>query len=217
MGHETAGPLAARVRELLDHAQDGVVPIVRAGEPVLRRRAPAYRGELDAGLLNDLIASMFATMRAAPGVGLAAPQIGLPLALAVIEDPGAADPDVAQTRERYPVAPMVLVNPRYEPVDTDVAEFYEGCLSIPGWVAVRRRRRTVRLRAETLDGTSTVATTSGWLARIVQHETDHLAGELFLDRAEPRSLAHESLAARWAGPADPTLAAEALGFDLSGP
>ncbi|MBZ2199569.1 peptide deformylase [Occultella gossypii] len=216
-GPRATDSLAARVGELLERAEDGVLPIVRAGDPVLRRRALPYRGDLDPGLRNELVAAMFRTMHAAPGVGLAAPQIGLPLALAVIEDTGATDPAVADARDRRPCPPMILANPTYEPVGTDVAAFYEGCLSIPGWLAVRRRWRTVRLRAQTPEGTPIDEVLHGWPARIVQHETDHLAGELYLDRAEPRSLAHESLAGRWAGPAHPTAAAEALGFDLINP
>ncbi|WP_154792949.1 peptide deformylase [Occultella kanbiaonis] len=213
----TVHTLAALVGELLERADDGVLPILRAGDPVLRRRAMPYRNDLERGLLNDLIAAMFRTMHAAPGVGLAAPQIGLPVALAVIEDSGTTDPAVAQARDRRPCPPMILANPTYEPVGTDVAAFYEGCLSIPGWLAVRRRWGTVRLRAQTPDGAPIDEIVHGWTARIVQHETDHLAGELYLDHAEPRSLAHESVAGRWAGPAHPTAAAEALGFDLLEP
>jgi peptide deformylase len=213
----SAHSLAARVGQLLEHAQDGVLPIVRAGDPVLRSRALPFRGDLDPGLLGDLIAAMFRTMHAAPGVGLAAPQIGLPLALAVIEDQGASDPVVADARDRRPCPPMVLANPSYEPVGTDVVAFYEGCLSVPEWLAVRRRWRSVLLRAQTTDGTPIEETLHGWPARIVQHETDHLAGELYLDLAEARSLVHESMAGRWAGPAHPTAAAEAFGFDLEEP
>lgn len=132
----------------------------------------------------ELVAAMHRTMRAAPGVGLAAPQVGLPLALAVIEDP-AADAE----RERVPVPFRVLVNPRYEGVGDVVAAFDEGCLSVPGYRAVTPRHRQVHLVGSDERGKPLDEELVGWPARIVQHETDHLAGTLYLDKADLRSLA----------------------------
>ncbi|MFC8922314.1 peptide deformylase [Cellulosimicrobium sp. NPDC057127] len=178
--------LRAHVRELLDTFDGGVLPIVQAGHRVLRTPAVAYSGQLG-DLLAPLLAAMRATMHAAPGVGLAAPQVGLGLALAVVEDPGtgAADDD----RERPPLPFQVLVNPRYEAVGDETRTFAEGCLSVHGWQAERTRARTVRLTGQDEAGVALDRTLTGWPARIVQHETDHLRGELYVDVADLRTLA----------------------------
>ncbi len=123
-------------------------PIVQAGHPVLRRPALPYEGQLDDVVLGELLALMRRTMHAAPGVGLAAPQIGIPLAIAVLEDPGAQDADVRDLRERPPLPYRVLVNPRYAAVGDERAAFYEGCLSVRGWQAVVARHRTVHLTGQ---------------------------------------------------------------------
>ncbi|MFE7752965.1 peptide deformylase [Streptomyces sp. NPDC057428] len=201
------------------------LPIVCAGDPVLRRPATSYEGQLGAERLARLVEAMKESMRAAPGVGLAAPQVGIPLRLAVIEDPVELPPELRGTRPEMPVevrevrgrVPLpfrVLVNPLYESVGERRAAFFEGCLSVPGWQAVVARHAHVRLRGEDEAGRSFDEEFSGWPARIVQHETDHLDGTLYLDRAELRSLAtHEAVAEHWqqATPAD---AALALGFPL---
>ena len=172
---------------LVEHAAGdprGIVPIVRAGAPVLRAATAPYDGQLSDDELAALIDVMHRTVRAAPGVGLAAPQIGLPLALAVVEDP-LADP----AREREPVPFRVLVNPRYEALGGELAAFEEGCLSVPGYSAVVARHRRVRLVSHDERGTALDEELVGWPARIVQHETDHLGGTLYLDKADLRTLA----------------------------
>ncbi|WP_148090496.1 peptide deformylase, partial [Cellulomonas algicola] len=204
------------VLRLLDAAHGtGTVPIVQAGHPVLRAQALPYDGQLADDELESLVHVMRATMHAAPGVGLAAPQIGLPVAVAVIEDAGPPDGDVGQVRERSPLAFRVLVNPRYAPVDDERVAFYEGCLSVVGYQAVVARPRHVHLTGADERGRALDEVVSGWPARIVQHETDHLGGVLYLDRAELRSLAAaDALGLRWASEPRPTTAARALGFDL---
>ncbi|WP_375165526.1 peptide deformylase [Cellulomonas sp.] len=213
------GALRALVAQVLDRARaagpDAVAPIVQAGHPALRTPAVRYDGQLSGTDLADLIALMHRTMRAAPGVGLAAPQIGLPLAIAVVEDPGVEDPDVARVRERTPVPFRVLVNPAYEAVDDERVAFYEGCLSVEGYVAVVARPRRVRLTCTDERGRAVDEVLTGWPARIVQHETDHLLGTLYLDRAETRSLAAaDALGAHWASEPTPREAARTLGFAL---
>ncbi|MEV7972472.1 peptide deformylase [Cellulomonas sp. NPDC089187] len=199
-------------------AQDpsGIVPIVQAGHPALRMRAVPLTGQLDPDTLAELIAVMRRTMHAAPGVGLAAPQIGLPIALAVIADPGAGDPEVAAVRERPELPFRVLVNPRYEPVpgeDVVAVSFYEGCLSVDGYQAVVPRLRRLRLICADEHGNAVDEIVQGWPARIVQHETDHLAGVLYLDRALTRSLSTvEEFGGHWAGAPHPDEAARILGF-----
>ena len=194
---------------------DGDAPIVQAGHPALRAVATPYDGQLSDAELAALLDVMHRTMRAAPGVGLAAPQLGLPVALAVLEDPGTVSEEHAEAREREPLPYRVLVNPQYTPVGDERVGFYEGCLSVVGYQAVVARARHVHLtgtdeRWEALD-----ELVGGWSARIVQHETDHLAGTLYLDRAELRSLAAtDEFGARWAAEPKPAAAARALDFPL---
>jgi peptide deformylase len=128
--------------------------IVQAGEKVLRQRARALTvNEIRSRATQQLIDSLRETMHAAPGVGLAAPQIGLGLQLAVIEDKAEyqrdAPPDFIQERERKPVAFHVLVNPVITLEPGDEAEFFEGCLSVAGATAVVSRAR--RARVDCLD------------------------------------------------------------------
>ncbi|WP_405001178.1 peptide deformylase [Isoptericola haloaureus] len=210
--------LAEAVADLLDVAEGrtdhpGVLPIVQAGDPVLRRPAAPYTGQLG-DVLPRLLGAMRRTMHAAPGVGLAAPQVGIGLAIAVCEDAGVPD----DPRDRHPLPFRVLVNPRCAPVDDapDVP-FYEGCLSVAGWQAVVARHRRVRLTGQDEHGTALDEVLTGWPARIVQHETDHLHGRLYLDAAVPRSLtSNENLLRHFAGDPDPGRAAQELGFDLPG-
>lgn len=153
-------------------------------------------------------------MHAAPGVGLAAPQVGVPLRIAVIEDPAPVPEEVRLARGRVPQPFRVLVNPSYEAVGVERAAFFEGCLSVPGWQAVVARPAAVRLTCEDELGRPVDEVFSGWPARIVQHETDHLDGTLYLDRAELRSLSsNQAMAERWTQPT-PERAAASLGFEL---
>ena len=205
-------PLAGLVEELL--ASEGPLPIVAAGDPVLRRGTERFEGQLDSVLLARFVEALRITMHAAPGVGLAAPQVGVPLRIAVIEDPAPVPDEIRVARGRVPQPFRVLVNPSYEAVGTARAGFFEGCLSVPGWQAVVARHAEVRLTGEDEHGRAVDEVFSGWPARIVQHETDHLDGLLYLDRAELRSLSSgQAMAERWAQPT-PAEAAESLGFAL---
>ncbi|MFF8451892.1 peptide deformylase [Streptomyces leeuwenhoekii] len=207
-------PVAEQVEELL--AGGVPLPIVTAGDPVLRRGTEPFDGQLEPALLARFTEALRVTMRAAPGVGLAAPQVGVALRIAVIEDPAPVPDEVRVARGRVPQPFRVLVNPSYEPVGTARAAFFEGCLSVPGWQAVVARHASVRLRARDEHGAAVDEVFSGWPARIVQHETDHLDGTLYLDRAELRSLSsHTAMAERWTQPT-PARAAVELGFDLPG-
>ena len=201
------------VRELLSGAHDGIVPIAMIGEPVLRNPAAPLTDQLERSTLDRLVEVMRATMRDAPGVGLAAPQIGVPLRIAVIEDEYEVSEDVARARERTPLPFRVLVNPRYTAVGNERREFYEGCLSVPGYQAVVPRAATVRLNCTDVDGIPADEVLHGWPARIVAHETDHLDGTVYVDRALPRSMTANPVYAKlWADPT-PDRAASALGFE----
>lgn len=204
--------LAEQVEELL--AVEGPLPIVTAGDPVLRRGTERFDGQLGSALLARFVEALRVTMHAAPGVGLAAPQVGVALRIAVIEDPAPVPEEVRMARGRVPQPFRVLVNPAYEPVGAARAAFFEGCLSVPGWQAVVARAAEVRLTGADEHGRPVDEVFTGWPARIVQHETDHLDGTLYLDRAELRSLSsNEAMAQRWTRPT-PREAAEALGFEL---
>jgi peptide deformylase len=188
------------------------LPIVAAGDPVLRRKAEPYDGSLPADLFAALLAAMRETMLAAPGVGLAAPQIGLAVQLAVLEDSASVPAETARVRDRSPLSFRVLVNPTYTAAGDNVAAFYEGCLSVPGYQAVVERPSSIELRAQDENGTPVDEVVTGWAARIVAHETDHLAGMLYLDRAFTRSLTNnENYLGRWAAPT-PLAARAELGF-----
>ncbi|GHH16916.1 peptide deformylase [Streptomyces lanatus] len=205
-------PLAEQVEQLL--ATEGPLPIVAAGDPVLRRPAERFEGQLAPTLLARFVEALRLTMHAAPGVGLAAPQVGVGLRIAVIEDPAPVPEEVALVRGRVPQPFRVLVNPSYDGAGSARAAFFEGCLSVPGYQAVVARPAEVRLTCEDEQGSAVDEVFSGWPARIVQHETDHLDGMLYLDRAELRSLSsNQAMAEYWAQP-DPGAAAGALGFEL---
>jgi peptide deformylase len=205
---------AARIQETVQRilAAGVLPPIVQAGHPVLRQVAVPFDGQLDAAELGQLIDLMRSVMHKAPGVGLAAPQLGIPLQLAVLEDQFEVDPEVAATRGREPLPFFAMLNPSYRPLGSSTAAFYEGCLSVNGLQAAVSRPASVRLDFTAPDGDRQERDFDGWQARIVQHETEHLQGILYLDRAELRSLTtNAEYAARWAQP-DISLARQELGF-----
>jgi peptide deformylase len=169
------------------------LPIVQAGEPVLRRAArPLQPNEIRSREIQNLIAEMKETMYAAPGVGLAAPQIGRSIQLAVIEDRHQYmkdwTPEQLAAREREPVPFHVIINPRLTLLRNHQVEFFEGCLSVNGLMALVPRSRSVRVECLDEKGSAKVIETTGWYARILQHEIDHLLGNLYLDRMYPRTL-----------------------------
>lgn len=165
-----------------------LLKIVQAGHPVLRERARDLTPEeLRSAETQQLIALMRETMRDAPGVGLAAPQVGVPLRLAVIEDLADVEDDVRATRERAPVPFHVIVNPVLRLVPGEDVTFTEGCLSVRGFVARVARARRVQVECLDEHGAPRVIDASGWYARILQHEIDHLDGTLYVDRMDTRS------------------------------
>jgi peptide deformylase len=145
-----------------------LLPIVKAGDPVLRRKTALVK-TFDAELLQ-LIEDMFRTMYAAPGIGLAANQVGISKCFAVI--------DLQQNRQKQP---FVIINPVIEDRSGDVRE-EEGCLSIPGFAGIVKRSARVRVKALNQHGVPVVIEGEGLLARCLQHEIDHLNGKLYMDR-----------------------------------
>ena len=168
------------------------VKIVQAGEPALRQVACALtRAQIESDQIQKLILDMRETMHEAPGVGLAAPQIGLPLQLAVIEDRAEYHKDIApeelRERQRQPVPFHAIINPKITFTSETSVEFFEGCLSVPGFSAIVPRALTVRVECLDEDGTPKLVEATGWYARILQHEIDHLNGNLYIDRMRSRT------------------------------
>ena len=192
-----------------------ILPIRITGEPVLHRVAdPVERFD---STLSDLVADMIETMHAAPGVGLAAPQVGVGLQLFVWSYRGggpfdrrycgALDLDRAPTLGFNEAMSGVVINPTLDliwdesgagvilPVEPDIADEAEGCLSVPGVTYPLRRALGAVLRGYDADGHPITVPARGWLARIFQHEYDHLQGTLYVDRlVQPYGQMAEELA-----------------------
>ncbi|MBS1120856.1 MAG: Peptide deformylase [Deltaproteobacteria bacterium] len=170
-----------------------ILKILQTGEPVLRHQArPLTKHELASPRIQLLIELMRDTMRDAPGVGLAAPQIGESIQLVVVEDPARLQGNLTEeqlaARERTGVPFHVLVNPTLTIEGDEVVEAMEGCLSFDGYTMVVPRARKVRVEALDERGEPITITASGWYARILQHEIDHLHGMLCCDRMDSRTL-----------------------------
>ncbi|MEE4381686.1 MAG: peptide deformylase [Pseudomonadales bacterium] len=180
--------------------------ILRMGDPRLREPARALtEAERTAPELSTLIDDLVDTLDAAGGVGLAAPQIGVPLRVAVIRLNGGPS--------RYgelPVLPLtVYLNPEITVVDPATQGFWEGCLSVPGLRGWVERPRAVRVAWTDLDGARQERLLEGFLATVFQHEFDHLDGRLYVDRiTDTRRLVFEDQLDAWlAAHGDPTPAA----------
>ena len=144
--------------------------ITKHGETILKTACPPLDYEAFKPELPALLKDMWATMRAARGVGLAAPQIGLSLRVAVID-----------VRPEGKSHQLVLINPEIVSLEGDLND-EEGCLSLPGIYAKLQRRARARVRALDEHGEPWEATGEGLLARAFQHEIDHLDGRLYVDR-----------------------------------
>ncbi len=166
---------------------------MQVGEAVLRQQAKTLTaGEIRSRETQELIEWMRETMHDAPGVGLAAPQIGLGLQLTVIEDKPEnlkdAPADLLKERERKPVPFHVLINPKITLEGPADVEFFEGCLSLSGFTALVPRARKVKVEYLDHKGNEKAMEASGWYARILQHEIDHLQGTVYIDRMYTRTL-----------------------------
>lgn len=155
------------------------LPVYLYGHPVLRREAE----EIDptpTAELRKLVDDMFETMYAAEGVGLAAPQIGRSERLVVID----ADP-LAENFPECAGRKLVLINPEVEVLEGDKVTRSEGCLSLPGLSENVTRVEHIRLTWDDIDGEEHTEEMSGFLARVVQHECDHLDGKVYIDHVSP--------------------------------
>jgi peptide deformylase len=147
-----------------------LLPIIKLPDPVLRRKAEPVERIDDA--TRGLIADMFETMRDAPGIGLAAPQVGVLRRIVVIETP---------PEEGKEAVPIVLINPEILSTGDGKRLHEEGCLSIPQIFAEIERPSLVRVKYLTEDGQQAERDFTDLEATVVQHEVDHLNGVLFLD------------------------------------
>jgi peptide deformylase len=147
--------------------------ILKMGDPRLLRIAKQVE-HFNTPILDELIRDMFETMVAAEGVGLAAPQIGVDLAVVIMG---------FESNERYPDAPAVehevLINPVIEALGPEEEEDWEGCLSVPGMNGVVPRFSRIRYHGFNAQGQPIDRVAEGFHARVVQHECDHLIGKLY--------------------------------------
>src|SRR5919199_1920603 len=150
-----------------------VLPIITNQEDRVLRGKAKRVGRID-GYVRRLIDDMFETMRAAPGVGLAAPQVGVPLRVIVVE---------------YENQQFSVVNPEIVKSSGEVTD-EEGCLSAPHWQGPVSRATSLVVKGRDREGKEVRIKAEGWLARIFQHEVDHLEGVLFLDRVSDKAKIH---------------------------
>jgi peptide deformylase len=149
--------------------------IVTLPDPILRRKArPVTKFDNN---MQTLIDNMIETMRAAPGVGLAAPQVGVSERVIVVEYPEDDE------KEDAPKKLSVVVNPELKVASTETVVGVEGCLSVPGLQGEVERSLAVTVKGQSRRGQPMRIKATGWLARIFQHEIDHLNGVVFTDRA----------------------------------
>lgn len=155
--------------------------IVTVPEPVLRRKArPVTTFDKN---LQTLIDDMIETMRAAPGVGLAAPQVGVSQRVIVVEYAEEEEAEEGQEPKKVEPRLYVMVNPEIVKASIETEMGVEGCLSVPGLVGEVERKQAIQLRGYNRHGQPMKLKVKGWLARIFQHEIDHLNGVLFTDLA----------------------------------
>ena len=168
------------------------IKIASVGETVLRSEARRLTlEEISSARIRELIEHMRETLSDAPGVGLAAPQVGEPLQLAIIEDKAEFQANLTEAelaeRGRRPISFHVLINPEIQFLSSPEVAFFEGCLSLPGFLAMVPRAGKVSVKALNQLGEPVQIKAQGWYARILQHEIDHLKGTLYIDRMWSRS------------------------------
>ncbi|RPH82966.1 MAG: peptide deformylase [Candidatus Rokuibacteriota bacterium] len=164
-----------------------ILKVARLGHPVLRQQAePVPVGDIRSAGVQRLIDDMIETMREYDGAGLAANQVHTLLQIAVIE---------VETNPRYPDAPgiplTVLINPSVTPLTEEREDGWEGCLSVPDMRGVVSRHTAVRLECYDREGHPVDVVAKDFFARVIQHETDHLEGIVYVDRmSDLRTLSH---------------------------
>jgi peptide deformylase len=180
-----------------------LLKLYQTGQPVLRKKAKQVSASMLASKrTQELIDLMIATLQDSPGVGLAAPQVGESLQIFIVEDNAEyhepIPKEVLAAQGRKPVPLKVFVNPTFTIVDADEATFFEGCLSVDGYVAAVPRAKSIKIDALDRHGKPVSFTAKGWFARILQHEIGHLNGELYIDHMLKRSfMSQKNFALYW--------------------
>lgn len=155
-----------------------IYPIVAYGDPVLRRQTEEIGTDYPG--LQTLVEDMFQTMEEANGVGLAAPQIGLSIKLIVVDATPFAEEDAKAAGFK-----KALLNPEIYEEEGETWAFNEGCLSFPGLHEDVERHSRIKIRYMDLDGKEHDEIYDGYVARVLQHECDHLNGKVFVDHLNP--------------------------------
>ena len=162
-----------------------LLQISQLGHPVLRETCKPV-ADIAAAEIQQLIDDMIATCLEANGVGIAAPQVYQPLRIFIV---------ASRPSPRYPDAPLMqptaMINPGFAPVGSAMEEDWEGCLSIPGLRGRVARHRAIDITYTDRDGAACATRLEGFVARIFQHEHDHIDGVVFTDRADPKSFVTE--------------------------
>ncbi|KAL8256781.1 hypothetical protein R6Q59_028822 [Mikania micrantha] len=166
--------------------------ILQAGDPVLHEPAREVSiEEIGSDRIQKIIDDMVQVMRRRPGVGLAAPQIGIPLKIIVLEDTkeyiAHAPEEENKAQDRRPFDILVILNPILKKKSNKSALFFEGCLSVDGYRAMVERFLEVEVNGLGRDGKPIKVDACGWQARILQHECDHLDGTLYVDKMVKRT------------------------------
>ncbi|KAI3671533.1 hypothetical protein L1987_87271 [Smallanthus sonchifolius] len=166
--------------------------IVQAGDPVLHEPAREVSvEEIGSDRIQKIIDDMVQVMRRRPGSGLAAPQIGIPLKIIVLEDIkeyiAHAPEEENKAQDRRPFDLLVILNPKLKKKGNKSALFFEGCLSVDGYRAMVERFLEVEVNGLGRDGKPIKVDACGWQARILQHECDHLEGTLYVDKMVKRT------------------------------
>ncbi len=161
-----------------------ILKIARMGHPILRQRAEDV-ADPTAPEIQQLVADMIETMDDAPGTGLAAPQVHVPLRIVVFR---VSAHRATGAEDDQPEPLTVLINPILEPQGEETALDWEGCLSVPGMMGAVSRFTRLRYRGVTQEGQAIDRTVSGFHARVVQHECDHLDGILYPQRVQDMRL-----------------------------
>lgn len=159
------------------------------GDPLLRQSSESLStaAQAEQQVAADCATVLLTTLRASRGVGISAVQIGLPIRIVVLEDKAVPKPQMPsglyKRQRREPFASYAIVNPELTPVvSAGESVWFEGCLSVPNYTAAVPRWNEVLLRGLSVEGQPIRRTVSGWEARILQHELDHLQGGLYIDR-----------------------------------
>jgi peptide deformylase len=181
-------------------------------ETILRKKNKELTiDEITSDQMQSLILEMKQIMRDAPGVGLAAPQIGVSIKLAVIEDSierlQNIPPHILKDRSRESVPFHVIINPKIIKFSGHINYFFEACLSIRKYARVTPRYHSVHVECLNERGERKIITAQGWYARILQHEIGHLNGELYVDLSDPRTefMVNEDYIKKWGNAMQPEI------------